>query len=89
MRGGLDTCKSLQKLNINSSFLQRLVDGYTHELDASGAYVRDAIRWRGEAYLPDGYEIITFASEHFPALDAIFDAYASVIHAEILMSSNN
>ena len=54
----------------------RLVDGYTWELDASGAYARDALRWRGEAYTADGYEIVSFAGEHFAALDAIFAAYA-------------
>ena len=73
----LDMWTQMRRTVFNEETVQRLVDGYTHELDASGAYVRDAIRWRGEAYLPDGYEIITFASEHFPALDAIFDAYAS------------
>ena len=26
--------------------------------------------------LADGYEIITFAAEHFPALDAVFAQYA-------------
>ncbi len=56
--------------------IQEMVSGYTHELDASGAYMRDAIRWRGEAYLADGYEIITFAAEHFPVLDETFAAWA-------------
>ena len=56
--------------------IERLVDGYTQELDASGAYTRDALRWRGEAYTADGYEIVSFAGEHFAALDAIFAAYA-------------
>lgn len=54
----------------------RLIESYTHELDASGAYVRNALRWRGDAYLADGYEIITFAAEHFAALDGIFAQYA-------------
>ena len=54
----------------------RLVDGYTQELDASGAYTRDALRWRGEACAADGDEIVSFAGEHFAALDAIFAAYA-------------
>ncbi len=49
-----------------------LVDGYTHELDASGAYMRDAIRWRGEPYGADGYEIVSFAAEHFAVLDEAF-----------------
>ena len=32
--------------------------------------------WRKGGYLADGYEIITFAAEHFPALDAVFAQYA-------------
>lgn len=60
----------------NEETVTRLIDGYTYELDASGAHVRDAIRWRGEAYLPDGYGIITFAVEHFAAMDEIFARFA-------------
>ena len=56
--------------------IERLVDGYTRELDDSGAYMRDALRWRGEAFAADGYEIVSFAGEHFAALDAIFAGYA-------------
>ncbi|MGN0992004.1 MAG: CotH kinase family protein [Candidatus Ventricola sp.] len=56
--------------------IERLVNGYTRELDASGAYRRETLRWRGEEYAADGYEIVTFAGEHFAALDAIFAAYA-------------
>ena len=71
-----DMWAHLRETVFNEENVQRLVDGYVHELDASGAYMRDAIRWRGEAYLADGYEIITFAAEHFPALDAVFAQYA-------------
>ena len=60
----------------NEETVTRLIDGYTYELDASGAHVRDAIRWRGEAYLPDGYGIITFVVEHFAAMDEIFARFA-------------
>ena len=61
---------------LNEETVARLVQGYTHELDASGAYARETLRWRGEAYLPDGYAIVTFASEHFAVLDGIFAQYA-------------
>ena len=56
--------------------IERLVDGYTRELDASGAYRRETLRWRGEEHTADGSEILAFAAEHFAALDAIFAAYA-------------
>lgn len=55
--------------------IEELVNGYTHVLDASGAYTRDAMRWRGDAYFADGWEILLFAGEHLPILDAVFDAY--------------
>ncbi len=72
-----DMWTQMRETVFNEENVQRLVDGYVHELDASGAYMRDALRWRAEAYLADGYEIITFAAEHFPALDEIFAQYAS------------
>lgn len=56
----------------NEETVQTLVDGYVSELDASGAYMRDAMRWRGDAYFADGSEILAFASEHFPLLDSCF-----------------
>jgi len=56
----------------NEETVQALVDGYVSELDASGAYVRDALRWRGDAYFADGSEILAFAGEHFPLLDGYF-----------------
>jgi len=52
--------------------IQALVDGYVGELDASGAYARESMRWRGDAYFADGSEILTFASEHLPLLDDLF-----------------
>jgi len=72
-----DMWANMRETVFNEENVQRMVDGYVHELDASGAYMRDALRWRGEAYLADGYEIITFAAEHFPVLDEIFSQYAS------------
>jgi len=56
----------------NEETVQALVDGYVSELDASGAYMRDAMRWRGDAYFADGSEILAFAGEHFPLLDGLF-----------------
>ena len=61
---------------MNEETIAALVDGYTYELDASGAYVRDAMRWRDDAYTADGYEITSFTDEHFAVLDELFAAYA-------------
>lgn len=71
-----DMWADMRKTLFTEENIQNMVDGYVSELDASGAYMRDAIRWRGEAYLADGYEIITFAAEHFPILDDTFAAWA-------------
>lgn len=60
---------------LNEETIEQLIAGYTQELDASGAYTRDALRWRGDAYFADGSEILLFAGAHLPILDGIFDAY--------------
>ena len=56
--------------------IAQLIDGYTQELDASGAYMRDALRWKDDAYFADGSEILLFAAERFDLLDAVFGAWA-------------
>lgn len=63
---------SLRETAFREDVIERLVEGYTRELDDSGAYARDALRWKGEARTPDGYEIVSFAGEHFAMLDAVF-----------------
>jgi len=60
---------------LNEETIEALINAYTQELDASGAYTRDALRWRGDAYFADGSEILLFAGAHLPILDEIFDAY--------------
>lgn len=67
-----DTWARLRESAFREDMIERLVEGYTRELDASGAYTRDALRWKGEARTADGYEIVSFAGEHFAALDALF-----------------
>ena len=66
----------LRETAFTQETVERLVESYTQELDASGAYVRDALRWKGDAYFPDGSEIVLFAAERFALLDAAFAAYA-------------
>jgi len=67
-----DLWSQMRETAFSEENIQTLVDGYVSELDASGAYVRDAMRWRGDAYLADGSEILTFAGEHLPIMDAHF-----------------
>ncbi|MBQ4608653.1 MAG: CotH kinase family protein [Clostridia bacterium] len=61
----------------NLENMQMMVDEAVSELTDSGAYVRDALRWRGDAYQADGSEILQFAAMRFEALDAEFAAYAA------------
>jgi len=65
----------MRETAMNEAIIEELVNGYVQVLDASGAYTRDAMRWRGDAYFADGWEILLFAQEHLPILDAVFDAY--------------
>lgn len=72
-----DMWKQMRGSVFTEENVERMVEDYVHELDASGAYIRDALRWRGEERLADGYEIVSFAAEHFPILDGLFAQYAS------------
>ena len=47
---------------------------YVHELGDSGAYVRDAARWEKGGFVPDGYEIVGFASARFEMMNAWVNA---------------
>ena len=48
------------------------VEGFARELNDSGAYARNARRWDGASERADGYDIVTFAAQHFATLDALF-----------------
>ena len=65
----------MRETAMNEAIIEELVNGYVQVLDASGAYTRDALRWRGDAYFADGWEILLFAQEHLPVMDGNVDAY--------------
>lgn len=67
-----DMWRQLRETVFSEENIQQLVEEYVNELDASGAYVRDAMRWRGDAYFADGSEILAFVYEHFPLMDELF-----------------
>ena len=70
-----DMWDEMRETAFNEETIGQLIDAYTQELDASGAYTRDALRWRGDAYFADGSEILMFAGSHLPILDEVFGAY--------------
>ena len=49
-----------------------LVEGFARELNDSGAYARNTRRWDGPSERADGYDIVTFAAQHFATLDTLF-----------------
>lgn len=56
--------------------IRALIEGYMRELTDSGAYVRNSLRWRGDAYEANGEEILTFCDERLRVLDGMVAAYA-------------
>ncbi len=55
--------------------VEEIVTQSTHLIGDSGAYARNTQRWAPESGYTDGYEIISFASEHFAVLDELFAQY--------------
>lgn len=52
--------------------VERLIEQYTHEVNDSGAALRNAQRWEKESDYADGYEIVSFAADRFSLLDQVF-----------------
>ncbi|MBQ2989763.1 MAG: CotH kinase family protein [Clostridia bacterium] len=57
--------------------VERLVAQYTAELEESGAYYRDAVRWGKSSSYPDGYSICAYAQLRFDMLDARIEEIAA------------
>ena len=60
----------LQRRGVTEETIDALVTQYVHELGDSGAYARDAQRWEKGGFVPDGYEIVGFASARFEMMNA-------------------
>lgn len=52
--------------------VERLTQEFAHQLNASGAFARDAARWEKEEMQVDAMKIANFAAEHFFLLDELF-----------------
>ena len=64
----------LQRRGVTQETIDALVTQYVHELGDSGAYARDAQRWEKGGFVPDGYEIVGFASARFEMMNAWVNA---------------
>ncbi len=69
--------KTLRADVLNAENIERLVNRYTTELDASGAFFRDAQRWGKSNSYADGYNIYAYATARFEMLDARMEEIAS------------
>jgi hypothetical protein len=56
--------------------VEALVAQYTHELNDSGAALRNALRWDSEHAIADGFSILSYCQVRFPMFDRLFDALA-------------
>ena len=64
----------LQRRGVTEETIDALVTQYVHELGDSGAYARDAQRWKKGGFVPDGYDIVGFASARFEMMNAWVNA---------------
>ena len=55
---------------------EALVAQYTHELNDSGAALRNALRWETDYAIVDGYDIVSYCRVRFPMLGRVFETLA-------------
>ena len=53
------------------------INAYTAELNESGAFYRNALRWNLENSVADGYELISFIATRFAMLDTVLSRFAA------------
>jgi len=56
--------------------VEALVAQYAHELNDSGAALRNAMRWNSDHAIADGYAILVYCQIRFPLLDRLFETLA-------------
>lgn len=64
--------QALRQDVLTNENVDRFIAQYMHELNDSGAVVRNAQRWEMESDYADGYEIVSFAADRFSLLDQVF-----------------
>lgn len=72
----LEVWNEMKNKGFTLETVEALVAQYTHELNDSGAALRNALRWDSEHAIADGYGILSYCQVRFPMFDRLFDALA-------------
>ncbi|MBR5225502.1 MAG: CotH kinase family protein [Clostridia bacterium] len=72
----LEVWNEMKSKGFTLETVEALVAQYTHELNDSGAALRNAMRWDGEHAIADGFSILSYCQVRFPMFDRLFDALA-------------
>lgn len=73
----LKAWQALRRDALTAENVERLIAGYVHEVNDSGAAARDAQRWSKENDYLDGLSLVGFAADRFSLLDQVFEAVAA------------
>ena len=73
----LEVWNEMKALGFTQETVETLVAQYTHELNDSGAALRNGLRWDSEHALVDGYYILSYCQMRFPLFDRVFEALAA------------
>ena len=76
--------RDLRKNVLNMENIEQLTDQYEHELNDSGAMLRNAERWGTENYAADAQEILDYVEIRFPLLDEVIEKIAEHSDESIL-----
>lgn len=79
-----DMWRTMKERALNLGTIERLTDQYEHELNDSGAMLRNAERWETECYAADGQEILDYAEIRFALLDETIERIVDDPEASVL-----
>jgi len=72
----LDVWNEMKEKGFALETVETLVAQYAHELNDSGAALRNAMRWNSDHAIADGYAILVYCQIRFPLLDRLFETLA-------------
>ena len=72
----LDVWNEMKEKGFTLETVETLVAQYAHELNDSGAALRNAMRWNSDHAIADGYAILVYCQMRFPMFDRLFETLA-------------
>ncbi len=72
----LDVWNEMKEKGFTLETVETLVAQYAHELNDSGAALRNAMRWNSDHAIADGYAILVYCQIRFPMFDRLFETLA-------------